>query len=198
VEDEDMGKKTEGIFRSFDNFCEKAGIVVSLLSVVMMLLVVVTVFMRYVLNIAFIWSYPLSRQLFAFFILFAALYALVTDSHLRIEILYTRFSRKWRLAADIIDLAAFLIFIGVLVWQSSLIARNSVANLELTQGTPKLPLYIIKSILPLMALLLLLQGISFFYRHTIKKGKAPPGMETLGAPRDIVEDVRDQADEHQS
>jgi TRAP-type mannitol/chloroaromatic compound transport system permease small subunit len=193
-----MGKITEVISRSFDNFCEKAGIVVSLLAVVMMALVVVTVFMRYVLNISFIWSYPLSRQLFAFFILFAALYALVTDSHLRIEILYTRFSRKWRLMADIIDLAAFLMFVGVLVWQSSLIARNSIANLELTQGTPKLPLYIIKSIVPLMAFLLLLQGISFFYRHTTKKEKAPPGTETLGAPRDIVEDVREQADERRS
>jgi TRAP-type mannitol/chloroaromatic compound transport system permease small subunit len=136
-----------------------------------MLLIVVTVFMRYALNISFIWSYPLSRQFFALFILFAALYAMVTNSHLRVEILYNRFSRKLRLFADIIDLLAFILFIGTLIWQSGLIAQNSIANLELSQGTPKVPLYIIKSIIPVMAFLLLLQGFSFFYRHTIKRAE---------------------------
>ncbi|HJX12231.1 MAG TPA: TRAP transporter small permease subunit [Dehalococcoidales bacterium] len=183
-----MRRRIDPFFKGLDTFCERAGTVVSLLSLALMVLIVVSVFMRYVLNVSFIWGYPLSRQIFALFILFAALYALVTDSHLRVEILYARLSGRIKFLADIIDLSAFLLFIGVWVWQSGLLAQNSVANLELSQGTPKVPLYYIKSIIPVMAFLLFLQGISFFYRHRAKKrgdevpGLAEPGADTMEKP----------------
>jgi TRAP-type mannitol/chloroaromatic compound transport system permease small subunit len=175
-----MDEKIGRAFKALDKFCEAAGIAVSLLAVVLMFLVVVSVFTRYVLNISFIWGLPLSRQIFGFFILFAALYALVTDSHLRVEILYVRFPRRIRWIADLIDFAAFALFVGVWIWQSGLIARNSISNMELTSGSPKLPLYVIKTIVPVMASLLFLQGVSSFYRHVKSRPEqASPESEKL-------------------
>ncbi|MBP1708188.1 MAG: transporter substrate-binding protein [Chloroflexi bacterium] len=172
-----MRSKWGVLFAAIDKFCERAGIVVSLFSLVLMILIVVTVITRYALNLSFIWSFPLSRQVFGVFILFAVVYAMVTDSHLRVEILYAHLGRRFRLYSDIIDLLAFILFIGVLIWQSGWSAQNSVLNAELSQGTPKIPLYVIKSFIPVVAFVLFLEGLSFFYRtrrrEVKKQAKSP-------------------------
>jgi TRAP-type mannitol/chloroaromatic compound transport system permease small subunit len=182
-----MDTKMRQFFQFIDRFSEKAGVAASLLSLVLMFLIVASVVMRYALNMSFIWSFPLSRQIFGVFILFAAVYAMVTDSHLRVEILYGRISPRLRLGADVIDLLAFLIFIGVLIWQSGWSAQNSVLNHELSQGTPKIPLYIIKSFIPVVSFVLLLEGISFFYRSRIKALEKGTAKELAKTPAEKVE-----------
>jgi TRAP-type mannitol/chloroaromatic compound transport system permease small subunit len=52
----------------------------------------------------------------------------------------------------------------VLIWQAGWMAGNSLINAELSQGTPKVPLYVIKTFIPVVAFLFLLEGISAFFR----------------------------------
>lgn len=159
-----MGEKLRIVFKSIDAFSEKAGRVVSLLSLVLMLIIIIKVVTRYVFDISFIWGYPVSRQVFGVFILFGGVYAIFAGAHLRVEVLYNRFSPRVKFYARLVDLAAFLIFMGVLIWQSGWMAGNSIMNTELSQGTPKIPLYVIKAFIPAVAVLFLLEGISAFFR----------------------------------
>ncbi len=159
-----MGEKLRIVFKSIDTFSEKAGGVASLLPIVLMLIVVAKVITRYVFNIPFIWAFPISRQVFGVFILFAGVYAMRKGAHLRIEVLYDRFSPRMKFYARLVGLVAFLIFMVVLIWQAGLMASDSIINTELSQGTPKIPLYIIKAFVPVVAVLFLLEGISAFFR----------------------------------
>jgi TRAP-type mannitol/chloroaromatic compound transport system permease small subunit len=159
-----MGEKLRAVFQAIDAFSKKAGGVVSVLALVLMLMIVGKVVARYVFNVPFIWSFPISRQVFGVFILFAGVYAMLRGAHLRVEVLYNRFPTKVKLYARLVDLGAFLIFIVVLIWQAGWMSGNSIINTELSQGTPKVPLYIIKTFIPVVAFLFLLEGISAFFR----------------------------------
>jgi len=159
-----MGEKLRTVFQYIDAFSEKTGGVVSVLALVMIFIVVIKVVARYVFDVPFIWGFPISRQVFGVFILFAGVYAMLKGTHLRVEVLYNRFSPKAKLYARLIDLAAFFIFMAVLIWQAGWMAGNSIINTELSQGTPKVPLYVIKTFIPVVAFLFLLEGISAFFR----------------------------------
>lgn len=151
-------------FKYIDIASEKSGKVISLFVLALMFIVVIGVFNRYVLHISFIWGLPLSRQIFGVFILFAGAYAMLTNRHLRVEVLYNRFSPRVSFYARLFDLLAFIFVMGIIIWQTGRIGLSSLALQELTQGTPKIPLYTIKSFIPLVSILLLLQGISSFFR----------------------------------
>jgi len=159
-----MGEKLEVVFKCIDTFSQKVGRVVSLLALVLMIIVIIRVIARYVFDIPFIWGYPVNRQVFGVFILFAGVYAMLVGAHLRVEVLYNRFSPRTKFYAGIVNLAGFLIFTGILVWQSGWMAVNSIISTELAHGTPKIPLYVIKAFIPVVAVLFLLQGISAFFR----------------------------------
>jgi TRAP-type mannitol/chloroaromatic compound transport system permease small subunit len=164
-----MVKKLGVAFKAIDTFNEKTGPVVSFLAIVLMVLVLIGVVTRYVFHVSFIWGLPISRQVFGVYILFAGVYALLVNKHIRIEILYERFSSQARFYAGIVDLIAFLVFMGVLIWQSGWMAGNAIINKEVSQGIPKVPLYIIKTFMPAVAFLFLLQGISAFLRKDKEK-----------------------------
>lgn len=167
-----MGDKFQAVLKAIDTFNDWAGKVVSYLSLVLMMIVLIGVLARYVFSVPFIWGFPLNRQVFGVFILFAGVYAMLADAHLRVEILYTRFSSKAKYVAGVIDLALFAIFMVVLIWQSGWMAGNSIINGELSQGSPKVPLYTIKAFIPVVAVLFLLQGISSFFRKDQKESTA--------------------------
>jgi TRAP-type mannitol/chloroaromatic compound transport system permease small subunit len=159
-----MGEKLKTVFQYIDAFSGKTGGVVSMLALVLMLIVVIRVVARYVFDVPFIWGFPVSRQVFGVFILFAGVYAVLKGAHLRVEVLYNRLSPRVKFCTRLIDLAAFLIFIAMLIWQAGWMAGNSIINTELSQGTPKVPLYVIKAFIPVVAFLFLLEGISAFFR----------------------------------
>jgi len=165
-----MGDKLRIVFRAIDTFSERVGGIVSLLSIVLMLIIVIRVITRYIFGIPFIWAYPISRQIFGVFILFGGVYAMLKGAHLRVEVLYNRFSPRVRFYARLVDLVFFLIFMVVLIWQSGWMAGNSITNQELSQGTPKVPLYIIKAFIPVVSVLFLLTGISALFRKDADSG----------------------------
>lgn len=158
-----MSNKIGTFFRYIDITSEKSGRVISLLSMVLMLIVVIAVFSKN-LHVTCTWSVPVNRQIFAVFILFAGAYAMLAGRHLRVEILYVRLSPRWEFYARLVDLVAFIFLMGVIIWQSGELALRSIALQQLTHGTPRIPLYIIKSFIPLISILLLLQGVSSFFR----------------------------------
>lgn len=159
-----MSHKLQRVLRGIDAINEKMGRVTSLLAIVLMLIVVIRVITRYVFNYPFTYGFPILCQAFGVFVLFAGVYAMLKGAHLRVEVLYIHFSSRVKYYAGILYQVAFIIFMGVLIWQSGWMASDSLINRELSQGAPKVPLYVIKAFIPVVAFLFLVQGISAYFR----------------------------------
>ena len=158
---EENNKPSNLISRITDSIGKPA----SFLVFIMMLITSTEVIGRYVFNHPTTWAWPLNRQIFGVFILVAGAYAMSKREHIRIEILYDHFPPKVKVVARAIALASFVIFMGVLVWQSSWMGWNSLMNNEKLAGAFRMPLYPFKILIPIGAFLFLLQGIAVFFRR---------------------------------
>jgi len=166
-----MIKSLKAVFKFVDGVNCRAGNVVSLLIVIIMLCTAVEVVSRYVFNSPTIWVWPVNRQIFGVYILFAGIYAMAGNAHIRIEVMYNRFSKKVRKAANLIALLSFVCFIGVLIWQSAWMGHNSFMMAETAHGAFRIPLYPLKLLIPVTAVLFLLEGIYILLKnqaHTIE------------------------------
>ena len=77
-------------------FNEKIGIISSFLVLLLIFLVSLSVILRYVFSIGFIWVQDLYIWIHAIFILLGIAYTLKVDEHVRIDLLYRNFNKKKR------------------------------------------------------------------------------------------------------
>jgi TRAP-type mannitol/chloroaromatic compound transport system permease small subunit len=136
------------------------GSVASLLILLIMAFVTYEVISRYAFNAPTSWAWLINKQLFGVFVLIAGGYALVNNSHIRIEILYDRFSPNLKAAIKWITLFAATCFLGSLLWKSIAMAQEAWETKEVAMGVFKLPLYPLKIFMPVGALLFLLGCIA--------------------------------------
>jgi TRAP-type mannitol/chloroaromatic compound transport system permease small subunit len=155
------------ITRGIDVLNSWVGKTVSFLIPVLMVLESYEVLSRYVFGRPTIWISELSAMLFGAFILIGGGYTLSQDSFANMDIVHSMFSKRGRAIIDIITFFFFLVFIGVLLWKGWEMAYRSVLNLEhdSTEWAP--PVYYFKMVMPLGALLLLLQGISKLLQNLV-------------------------------
>ena len=124
------------------------------------------VFSRYVLGRPTIWSFETSIMLYAFYFMMCASYALLYKAHVAIDFFYERLTKKGQALLDIISTTLFFFpFLGVVLVEGSKFAADSWMLLERSWSDFAPPLYPIKTVIPLTALLLLLQGFAGFYRN---------------------------------
>jgi TRAP-type mannitol/chloroaromatic compound transport system permease small subunit len=160
-----MSQIIDYFFSWVDWLTVKSTKVVCYLVFVIMVITAADVTARYVFNHPLVWGWLTNRLLFGVFILFAGVYTLYKGEHIRIEILYDHFPPKIKAAARWIALIAFIAFMGVLVWQSSWMGWNSLMMKEKAAGAFRIPLYPFKLLMPIVAVLFLLEGISYFRRR---------------------------------
>jgi len=160
-----MSKGENKFFQWIDTVVEKCGKIFCYLVLVIMVITAVDVTARYVFNHPLLWGWLLNRLLFGVFILFAGVYTLYKGEHIRIEIFYDHFPPRIKMIARWIALAAFVSFMGVLVWQASWMGWNSLMMKEKAAGAFRIPLYPFKLLIPVVAFLFLLEGISYFLRR---------------------------------
>ena len=157
-----MGKETNIVFRLIDTVTEKTGIAISLIAIPVMLIITVEVIARYVFNSPTRWAWTVSTQLFAVLALFGGAYALLHGVHIRVEVLYERFGPRLKRVSTVLTAITFFTFIGILVWQGYLMAEMSIGSREVIRGMIHFPVYPLKALIPVAALLFLLQGIASF------------------------------------
>ena len=124
------------------------------------------VFSRYVLGKPTIWSFETSVMVYAFFFMMCAAYALLYKSHVAIDFFYERLTKKGQALLDIISTTIFFFpFLIVVLVEGTKFAVDSWMLLERSWSDFAPPLYPIKTVIPVTALLLLLQGFAGFYRN---------------------------------
>ncbi len=152
------------VFSWIDKVVDKSSRVICYVVCVIMLITATDVTARYVFNHPLLWGWLSNRLLFGVFILFAGVFTLSKGEHIRIEIIYDHFPPRLKAAARWLSLAAMVTFVSVLAWQSAWMGWNSLMMREKAAGAFRIPLYPFKLLIPVVAVLFLLEGISYFRR----------------------------------
>jgi len=118
--------------------------------------------MRYAFGKPTIWAYDISYMLGGTFFVLGIGYALLTKAHVRVDVVYVRWSAKTRAWVDIVlSLLLFFPAFTVLLYKLVPWVLRSWARQEKASGSFWLPpIYPLKTIILIAVVLLLLQGIS--------------------------------------
>jgi TRAP-type mannitol/chloroaromatic compound transport system permease small subunit len=143
-----------------------SGKAVAWLILILILQLVYDTLARYLFNKPTLWSYDVSYMLYAIIFLIGGAYTLLDDEHIRIEIFYTKFSKRQKAIADILGyLIFFFPVLIILLYSGVLYTIESWEMLErstVSYWGP--PVYHFKGMIPLATLLMLIQGIAIFIR----------------------------------
>lgn len=184
-----LGKYYTRRYVSFiDSITNNVGKVIAGVVLIIMITVAYEVISRYFFNKPTAWVWPLNRQLFGVMILFGGSYALLRGAHIRVEILYSRFSPLWLKISKAAFIICFLAFMGTLVWQGGWMAWTSIQNREVSIDVLRFPVYPFKAVFPVAALLFLLQGVAEFLREEDSgdAGLARDEPTPAGDPKELV------------
>lgn len=155
------------IQQSIDRFTEASGRVLLWLSLLMMLTVCTVVVLRYVFGIGSIPLQELSTYLHSSVFMLGAAYTFKHDGHVRVDILYRNFSARKKAWVNSLGTLIFLLpicaYIFIISWEFVLQSWQIMETSAEPGGIPAV--FLLKSLIPLMALNLGLQGIAEILRN---------------------------------
>ncbi|MEQ6250893.1 TRAP transporter small permease subunit [Sulfitobacter sp. HNIBRBA3233] len=132
---------------------------VSLAVLVIFALLLADVVMRYLVGSPTIWTAELATLIFGAYAIIGGGYLLAERGHVNVDIFYGRLRRRQRSLLDVLTWPLFLLFVGVLLWQGWDIASDAIEDMERSNSVWKAPLWPTKALIPVAAILLLLQGV---------------------------------------
>ena len=157
-----MRKWSERIDRAH----ERLGSVVSWLLLAMVLIGAFNAVARYLgrfmsTNLSSNAWLELQWYLFSLVFLLGAAYTLKQDAHVRVDVLYGRFSARGQAWVDFLGTLFFLLPFAIFgIWTSLPSVRESWKILEVSNDPGGLPRYPLKTFIPIAFVLLFLQGLS--------------------------------------
>ena len=128
---------------------------------------------RYVFHRPTIWAVETMIYGCAIIYVMAAAWALLDRRHVKIDMVYERFSPRGRAVLDSFTFLLFTLYIGMMLCATTKYAWRSEAIFEMSDSPWRPPLWPMKVFLALGVLLILLQGIAKFIRdlHFALTGK---------------------------
>lgn len=154
--------------RYVDKVSKLTGNIVSYFTLGCIVVVLYEVFMRFVLSASQVWASEMSMFFFGPLFCLVGAYTLLHGGHVSMDLFYRKWPPKVQAIMDIVTFVFFLIFVGVLLWKGSDLAWKAI---KLNQKSPSAwgpPLWPIKIMIPIGALLMLLQGLSELCKKVIK------------------------------
>lgn len=151
---------------ALDALAEHTGRVVSWLTLALGLTGFLVVVLRYAFDSGWIWMQESLTWMHALVFMLGAGYTLKHDEHVRVDVFYRGFSRRARAMVDLAGTMLFLLpLCGYLVYESLPYVLSSWRVAERSREAGGLPaLYLLKSVIPLMAVLLAIQGVALAMR----------------------------------
>jgi len=155
------------LLKIIDSISEWAGKCTSFLILPGIAVLAWEVISRYVLNQPTMWAHGTSQRLFAIYYVLGGAYVLRYKDHVNVDLIYSRFPLRTKAILDLITSLAFFAFCGVLLWQGLGFALTSLSQLEPDDTPWRAPVYPVKLMIPVGALLILLQGLANFSRNLV-------------------------------
>ncbi len=155
------------LLKVVDATSEWSGKIVSFLIFAGIAVLVYEVVLRYLFNAPTIWAHGMTQRLFAAYYILLGAYTLRQAAHVKIDVVYNHFSIRTRAILDLFTALFFFLFCGVLLWKGLDFAVTSVGMKERDNSVFNAPIYPVKVMLPVGALLILLQGLANFIRNLV-------------------------------
>ena len=115
---------------------------------------------RYVFNSPTNWAHEGMFLMFGMQYLVAGSYAMLTESHVRVDIFYASFSDRGKAITNLLTSVFFFIFAGTLIWTGWIFAMDSVRQNEVSFTEWGIQYWPVKLVIVLGGVLLFLQGLS--------------------------------------
>jgi TRAP-type mannitol/chloroaromatic compound transport system permease small subunit len=144
-------------------------------SLLLVLLQFAVVCLRYVFEIGSIWLSESILYTHATLFLLAAAWTLQQNGHARVDVFYADAAPPKKAAVDLLGALLLLLpFMAAILWYAFPYVGRSWSILERSRETSGLPfVYLLKTLIPLFALLMALQGISQAIRAALLLTTAP-------------------------
>ena len=157
-----MGKDTWTAFaKRIDAVSNWVGKIFSYFVIPLTALIVFEVITRRFFNAPTIWTFELSNFLFGSHFMLVAAYGLLHNSHVSIDLISVRFSKRTQEKINLFCyFTMFFPFILTLLYHGIIFGKDAWAMKETSWSVWGPPLYPIKTVIPVTAFLLLLQGVS--------------------------------------
>jgi TRAP-type mannitol/chloroaromatic compound transport system permease small subunit len=169
--------------RIIDAFSEWSGKTVAWMIVPLFLSLTYEGIARYLFNAPTLWAYDVSYMLYAALFMLGAHYTLLRGAHIRTDMLWERFSVRTK---GRIDAVAYVFFffpaMALLFYASADEAWHAFKMGELSEQTAWRPyLWPFKAVVPLTALLLMIQGLSELLKslYAARTGRFLTAAETI-------------------
>jgi TRAP-type mannitol/chloroaromatic compound transport system permease small subunit len=132
---------------------------VALLILLIFVLLITEIGFRYILGAPMVWTGELTQMVFGVYAVLSGGYILAHGGHVNVDLIYTRFSPRTKAIIDILTSVLFFLFVGALVYFGSSLAYESMEFWERSQSAWNPPIWPVKLMIPVSAVLILLQGI---------------------------------------
>jgi TRAP-type mannitol/chloroaromatic compound transport system permease small subunit len=157
------------IVKIIDSYTEACGQVLAWLCLAMTLVTCIVVFLRYALGIGFVAVQESVTYMHALLFMACAAFTLKRGAHVRVDIFYRRFSDRTRAWVNsigaIVFLLPFCVFIIGISWS---FVGESWSMMEGSAESGGIhAVYLLKSLIPILALNLILQGVAEVLRNAI-------------------------------
>ena len=143
-----------------DSLLERLGNVLNMLMIALVCVVIVVVIGRYFFDIGSVALQELTTYLHATIFMLGISYTLKHDGHVRVDILYRKFSKKKQALVNVIGGLMFIlpisIFIGWSSWEYVLASWSIMETSTENNGLPFI--YLLKTVMLIMPSLLMIQG----------------------------------------
>ena len=144
-----------------DDFIDLVGRAISWLALAVAVVMGTNVLLRYGFSLGWIWAQELEWHLLVPLTLVGMSYALRHGEHVRVDVLFTRFPPRAKLAVDALSAVLAMIFCVLVVWLSLGFVEQSWSMGESSPNPGGIgALYVMKAMIPVGFALLFLQSMA--------------------------------------
>ena len=161
----------------FDRFSDVMGWIAGVLNLLMLVNVFYDAIMRYFFSMGSIALQEMEWHLFSIVFLFGIAYGLKEEGHVRVDVLYDRFSPRWKAIINIGGTLLFLLPLSVLIIEGSVwYVHEAYSSGEVSGDPGGLPhRWLIKLVIPASFVFLVVSATGYVIRNVnILRGVAEP------------------------
>jgi TRAP-type mannitol/chloroaromatic compound transport system permease small subunit len=161
----------------FDRFSDVMGWIAGALNLLMLLNVFYDAIMRYFFSTGSIALQEMEWHLFSIVFLFGIAYGLKEEGHVRVDVLYDRFSARWKAIVNIGGTMLFLLPLSILIIEGSVwYVHEAYSSGEVSGDPGGLPYrWLIKLVIPASFVFLVVSATGYILRNVrILRGEVEP------------------------
>ncbi|MGH8620186.1 MAG: TRAP transporter small permease subunit [Burkholderiales bacterium] len=133
----------------------------SWIALIIIVVMATNVLLRYLFSFGSVWSQELEWHLLAPLILFGMSYALLHGEHVRVDVLYARFSERNKLRVDLVSAGLCILISAAIIWLTLKYVQQSYVIGEQSADPGGLPYrWLLKALIPVGFVFLILQSVA--------------------------------------